>query len=33
MTQSAKSIPEWLTTDPLVIVVTLAIIGLFIAVD
>ena len=33
MTQSAKRIPEWLTTNLLVIVVTLAIIGLFIAID
>jgi hypothetical protein len=33
MTQSAKRMPEWLTTDLLVIVVSLAIIGLFIAID
>jgi hypothetical protein len=33
MTQSAKRIPEWLATDLLVIVVSLAIIGLYIAID
>ena len=33
MTQSAKRIPEWLTTDLLVIVVSLAIIGIFTAID
>jgi hypothetical protein len=33
MTQSAKRMPEWLTTDLLVIVVSLAIMGLFIAID
>ena len=30
MTQPAKRIPEWLTTDLLVIVVSLAIIGIYI---
>jgi hypothetical protein len=29
----AKRIPEWLTTDLLVIVVSLAIIGIFMAID
>ena len=33
MTQSAKRIPEWLTTDLLVIVVSLAVIGIFTAID
>jgi hypothetical protein len=32
MTQSAKRIPEWLTTDLLVIVLSLAIIGIYIAI-
>jgi hypothetical protein len=32
MTQSAKRIPEWLRIDLLVIVVSLAIIGIFIAI-
>jgi hypothetical protein len=32
VTQSPKRIPEWLTTDLLVIVVSLAIIGIFIAI-
>ena len=32
MTQSAKRIPEWLTTDLLVIVLSLAIIGICIAI-
>ena len=31
--QTAKRIPEWLTIDLLVIVVSLAIIGLFMAID
>jgi hypothetical protein len=31
--QPAKRIPQWLTIDLLVIVVSLAIIGLFIAID
>jgi len=31
--QTAKRIPEWLTNDLLVIVVSLAIIGLFMAID
>jgi hypothetical protein len=34
MTQRpAKRIPDWLTTDLLVIVVSLAIIGIFMAID
>jgi hypothetical protein len=32
MTQSAKRIPEWLRIDLLVIVLSLAIIGIFIAI-
>jgi hypothetical protein len=31
--QPAKSIPQWLTIDLLVIVVSLAMIGIFIAID
>jgi len=33
MIQSAKRIPEWLRIDLLVIVLSLAIIGIFIAID
>jgi hypothetical protein len=33
MTQPAKRIPEWLTIDLLVIVVSLAIIGIYIAIE
>ena len=32
MTQSAKRMPQWLTIDLLVIVISLAIIGIFIAI-
>ena len=31
--QPAKRIPEWLTTDLLVIIVSLSIIGFFMAID
>jgi hypothetical protein len=31
--QPSKRVPEWLTTDLLVIVVSLAIIGIFMAID
>ena len=33
MTQPAKRIPQWLTIDVLVIVVSLAIIGIYVAID
>jgi hypothetical protein len=33
MSQPAKRIPQWLTIDLLVIVLSLAIIGIFIAID